>query len=218
MDYELFQVSAVKAFGHCRDVKAMVSDMQQVLSAVPGMVRKNERLEKEKAELKAENAALKVELDDLKGNAEGFEPDAYMRLPLDADGVPIRISDEMNIDGDSMTVLGYRLHDDMLLFIAEDKKSGLVFTPEPSRVRHFKPEPADSWEKLEEDAMKTTCNYALAPRDEDGLTTCKGCRFQESRSCHRDMTCDVLKRAKKLAGIEEQEGGERTAIADKEER
>ena len=90
MDYELFQVSAVKAFGHCRDVKAMVSDMQQVLSAVPGMVRKNERLEKEKADLKQENAALKVELDDWKGNAEGFEPDAYMRLPVDADGVPIR--------------------------------------------------------------------------------------------------------------------------------
>lgn len=30
-----------------------------------------------------------------------------MRLPLDADGVPIRIGDEMNIDGDAMTVLVY---------------------------------------------------------------------------------------------------------------
>lgn len=74
--------------------------------------------------------------------------DAHMKLPLDADGEPIRIGDEMNIDGDAMTVLGYRLHDDMLLLVAEDKKSGLVFTPEPSRVRHFKPEPADSWERI----------------------------------------------------------------------
>ena len=66
--------------------------------------------------------------------------------------------------------------------------------------------PPDSWEKLEEDAMKTTCNYALAPRYEDGLTTCKGCRFQKNESCHHEMTIDVFKRAKKLAGIEEQEG------------
>lgn len=151
MDYELFQVSAVKAFGHCRDVKAMVSDMQQVLSAVPGMVRKNERLEKEKADLKQENAALKVELDDWKGNAEGFEPDAYMRLPVDADGVPIRIGDEVNIDGDAMTVIGYRLRNDMLLLVVEDKKMGLFFAPESSRVRHFKPEPADSLERIAEE-------------------------------------------------------------------
>jgi hypothetical protein len=76
------------------------------------------------------------------------QPDAYMKLPLDADGEPIRIGDEMNIDGDAMTVLGYRLHNDMLLLIAKDKKKGLVFTPEPSRVRHFKPEPADSLERI----------------------------------------------------------------------
>ena len=65
--------------------------------------------------------------------------------------------------------------------------------------------PLDSWEKLEEDAKKTTCDYALAPRDEDGLTTCDGCPFCESESCHAEMILDVLKRAKKLAGIEEEE-------------
>lgn len=62
----------------------------------------------------------------------------------------------------------------------------------------------DSWEKLEEDAYKTACEYALASRDEDGLTTCNGCRFQDSESCRREMTLDVFKRAKKLAGIEEE--------------
>lgn len=67
-----------------------------------------------------------------------------MELPKDADGEPIRIGDEVNIDGDVMTVLGYRLHNDMLLLFAKDKKSGLFFTPKPSIVRHFKPEPADS--------------------------------------------------------------------------
>lgn len=63
----------------------------------------------------------------------------------------------------------------------------------------------DSWAKLEEDAKKTACNYALAPRDEDGLTTCNGCRFQKSESCHHEMVLDVFERAKKLAGIEEEE-------------
>ena len=126
-----------------------------------------------------------------------------MELPKDADGVPIRIGDEVNIDGDAMTVLGYRLHNDMLLLVAKDKESGLFFTSEPSSVRHFKPEPADSWEKLEKDARKTACDYAPAPRDEDGLTTCYGCPFQKSESCSNEMTIDLVERAKKLAGIKD---------------
>ena len=177
----------------CRDCIAKM--MTAIADRIDLEMMENERLEKENAELKAELA-------DWKGNAEGFQPDAYMKLPLDADGVPIRIGDEANVDGDDMTVLGYRLHNDMLLLVAKDKKTSLFFTPEPSRVRHFKPEPAESWEKLEEDARKTACDYALAPRDEDGLTTCDGCRFQKSESCSNEMTLDVVERAKKLAGIE----------------
>lgn len=122
--------------------------------------------------------------------------------PHDCDGMPIDIGDVLyrtdhdgNPIGDPMEVEGFT--------------DGTFFVkgyPLPLSARiHTHREPADSWEKLEEDALKTTCDYAHAPRDEDGLTTCKGCRFQESRSCHRDMTCDVLKRAKKLAGIEEEQ-------------
>jgi hypothetical protein len=207
MKYELFQASAVKAFGHCRDIKAMVSDMQGVLSVVPAMVRKNERLDRERAELKQENAALKAELDDWKGNAEGFEPDAYMRLSLDADGVPIRIGDESEVDGDAMTVLGYRFHNDMLLIIAKDKESGLVFTPRPSGVRHFRPEPPDSWEKLEEDVSKNPCSYF--GKLEDQNVSCLACPHGHNttgRNCGENMNLDLIERAKKLAGIEEQEG------------
>lgn len=209
MNYGLFQVSAVKAFDNCRDIKAMVSDMQQVISAVPGMVRKNERLEKEKAELKQENAALKAELDDWKGNAEGFEPDAYMRLPVDADGVPIRIGDTVYAnDGSEFRVRSITVTSEGSAIGVNPLDDFCFFCPsmKPERLSHRAPEPADSWEKLEEDAMKTTCDYALAPRDEDGLTTCEGCRFHKNESCHHEMTIDVLKRAKRLAGIEEQEG------------
>lgn len=140
--------------------------------------------------------------DELRAIADRIDRE-MMELPKDADGEPIRIGDEVNIDGDAMTVLGYRLHNDMLLLFAKDKKSGLFFTPEQSIVRHFKPEKADSWEKLENDARKIACDYAPAPRDEDGLTTCDGCPFLKSESCSNEMTLDLVKRAKKLAGIEE---------------
>lgn len=66
--------------------------------------------------------------------------------------------------------------------------------------------PPDSWEKLEEDAKKIVCEYVGAPLDESGLTTCDGCRFHKYKQCYREMALDVLARAKRLAGIEEQEG------------
>lgn len=164
MDYELFQVSAVKAFGHCRDVKAMVSDMQQVLSAVPGMVHKNERLEKEKAELKAENAALKVELDDWKGN--GFEPDAYMRFPLDADGAAIRPGDKIYFDGDpeseALICVAIGCWPQPVEFMDWGKtgttawENGNVFTH-----HRPKPEPADSWERIAGDIETRYENHAF---------------------------------------------------------
>lgn len=213
MDYELFQTSAVKAFGHCRDVKFMVSDMQQVLSAVPGMVRKNERLEKENAELKKENAALNAELDDWKGNAEGFESDAYMRLPLDADGLPIRLDDTVWYVGSDVVipkdcplkVAGFvRMHGVPGTFIETRECPAAVI--KPKWLSHRAPEPPDSWEKLEEAAKLKACDYAHAPRDEDGGVVCCGCRFQKSESCRQEMILDMIARAKKLAGVEEQEG------------
>lgn len=183
---------------HLKQAKAHMSEANGIMS---GHISKLKALEEENAELKAELA-------DWKGNAEGFQPDAYMKLPLDADGEPIRIGDEASVDGVAMTVLGYRLHNDMLLLVAKDnKESSLFFTPEPSSVRRFKPEPADSWEKLEKDARKTACDYAPAPRDEDGLATCDGCPFKKSEPCSNEMTIDLVERAKKLAGIED--GGSR---------
>lgn len=223
MDYELFQASAVKAFGHCRDIKAMVSDMQQVLSAVPGMVRKNERLEKEKAELKAENAALKVELDDWKGNAEGFDPDAYMRLPVDADGVPIRLKDwvwYVGIDDkittdDPQQVVG---------LVPEFGVNGIyVVTRDypdkafsPKMLTHRGPEPPNSWEKLEKDALKNLCrHFGMFEDQRASCTACPHGPLVTHRICGENMRLDLIERAKRLAGIKEQDGGERTAIADK---
>lgn len=175
------------------------------LRVLADRIDRDDREMVENERLKKENAELKAELADWKGNAEGFQPDAYMKLPLDADGEPIRIGDEVNIDGDAMTVLGYRLHGGMLLLITKDKKRGLFFTPKPSRVRHFKPEPADSWEKLEEDMMRgTSCRYFGGVESALECWDCPHGTEQTGTPCWKNERIDILKRAKKLAGIEEE--------------
>lgn len=139
--------------------------------------------------LKEENAELRDELDDWKGNAEGFEPDAYMKLPVDADGVPIRLKDwvwYVGIDAeitkdDPQQVVGFvsDLGMNGIYAVTRDYPDKAI---SPKMLTHRAPEPPDSWEKLEEDARKTSCDYAPAPLDANGLTTCKGCRFKKWRA------------------------------------
>lgn len=213
MDYEAFAERAKSAFDDCSEMKRMLWNMQSVVGAVPDMVRKNERLDKEKAELKAENAALKVELDDWKGNAEGFEPDAYMRLPLDADGVPVRLREIVWYKGSDIGIFK-----DLPLrvagFAAVPSKEGInVVTRQypdkaicPRFLTHNPPEPPDSWEKIEEDAEKTACRYFYGVEEKD-IVSCIGCKHSNQatgRPCRVSMNIELMKRAKKLAGIEEE--------------
>lgn len=158
-------------------------------------------------ELEEENAELKAELDDWKGNAEGFEPDSYMKLPLDADGVPIRICDKVDIDGDCMTVLGYRKYNGTLHLIVKKMESSITFTPEPSKIHHWCVKP-DSWEKLEEDAMQHACSYFDIDQENTSCEDCPHGSWQTGRTCWQNVRRDMLARAKKLAGTEELEGGE----------
>ena len=174
---------------HLKQAKAHMSEANNIMSC---HVSRLKALEEENAGLRAKLEAL-IQSDD-----------SYMKLPLDADGVPIRIGNKVNVDGEAMTVLGYRLHNGTLLLIVKKMESNITFTPKPSDVRRFKYTPPDSWEKLEEDARKSSCDYANAPLDENGLTTCDGCRFQKHEECYQEMVFDILKRAKKLAGIDEE--------------
>lgn len=155
-------------------------------------------------ELEKENAELKAELDDWKGNAEGFEPDAYMRLPLDADGEPIRIGDEMDIDGEIAVVKGYQVSykGDELQFIAVTEGYRKTFTLFGKNRKHLKhgAMPSDSWEKLEEDAKKDACELA----GKGGSDDCVGCKWFPISNCNEMARLEILKRAKKLAGIEEE--------------
>ena len=122
-----------------------------------------------------------------------------------ADGVPIEVGDTVYLRGNGREgkVVGF-YEDEGETWVSVSYELGsdrMTVNTDCKALTHERP---DSWEKLEEDARKTACNYAPAPRDEDGLTTCDGCRFQKSESCSNEMTIDLVERAKKLAGIEEE--------------
>lgn len=170
-----------------------------------------DRIDREMAEkerLKKENAELTAELDDLKGNAEGFEPDAYMKLPVDADGIAIRPGDKIYFNGDPVGFALKCIAVGCLPFPVEFvdwEETGTTAWEEGSAFTHRqpKPEPADSWEKLEEDAKKSTCELAGM----DVLDRCRDCVWGPTKTdfdCNEMARLEILKRAKKLAGIEEE--------------
>lgn len=213
MKYEEFEARAKSAFDDCSEMKRMLWNMQGVAAAVQAMVRKNERLDRERAELRQENAALKAELDDWKGNAEGFEPDAYMRLPLDADGVPIRLDDTVwyvgpdieitNDDPQQVVGLVTVFAADGIYVMTRDFTDKAI---RPNMLTHKQPEPPDSWEKLEEDAKKSACRYFYGPEEID-IVSCMDCKHSyqaTGRPCRVSMNIELMKRAKRLAGIEEE--------------
>ena len=212
MNYEEFEARAKSVFDDCSEMKRMLWNMQTVVGAVPDMVRKNERLDRERAELRQENAALKTEIDDWKGNAEGFQPDAYMKLPLDADGEPIHIGDVLYSSGNKFRVVSITVKanevcvavyaDDGTFFPWANPKYLSRKNPEP-----LEPEPAESWVKLEEDALKNPCRYFGMFDDQSAsCTACPHGPWATDRICGENMRLDLIKRAKRLAGIEEQDG------------
>lgn len=181
---------------HLKQAKAHMSKANGIMS---NCISKLKSLEEENGRLKDELSALQI------------QPDAsYMELPVDADGVPIRIGDVVyGNPGIAWTVVCLR----MSKLGCKVEMENMPFLRNPDELSHKKPdplepEPADSWEKLEEDARKSSCDYASAPLDENGFTTCDGCRFQNGGPCHLEKDIDLMERAKKLAGIEELEGGE----------
>ena len=193
MKYEQFLADVGKTRDEVEGMGRTLSRVKSVLSAAHDLVGKNERLEKE-------NAELRDELDDWEGNAEGFQPDAYMKLPLDADGEPIRIGDEMDIDGEIAIVKGYQINyeDSELLFIAVSEDDRRTFTLFCKNRKHFKHDtmPVDSWEKLEQDVTLSIDDYWTDVLGRK-YTFCEGDKVTAKAS-------DIVRRAKKLAGIEEE--------------
>ena len=182
------QAAAMKAIG-----KASVD----VSGELDALVSDNALMEAKIQGLEEANARLRERLN------RGEKHDAYMKLPLDADGVPIRVGDEMDIDGEIAVVKGYQVSykGDELQFIAVTEGYRKTFTLFGKNRKHFKHDtmPADSWEKLEKDAMGRACELAGS-----GPLRCGDCEWgKEDIGCQAMARLEILKRAKKLAGIEE---------------
>lgn len=191
---------------HLKQAKAHMSKANGIMS---NCISKLKRLEEE-------NAKLRGELDDWKGNAEGFQPDAYMKLPLDADGEPIRLGDtvwyigiDVGIEKDCpMEVNGFvRVPFVLETFIETLECPRKAIASES--LTHKRPEPPDSWEKLEEDAKQRICSYFGIDQENASCEDCPYGSSQTGRLCWRNASLDMIARAKKLAGIEDLEGGER---------
>lgn len=179
------QAAAMKAIG-----KASVD----VSSELEFIVCDNAAMEAEIRGLEEANARLRERLN------RGENNDAYMKLPVDADGVPIRVGDEMDIDGEIAVVKGYQVSykGDELQFIAVTEGYRKTFTLFGKNRKHFKHDtmPSDSWEKLEEDASVGAQDYCA---NRLGIDIRKTLTSDDDEAFAKD----IIRRAKKLAGIEE---------------
>lgn len=139
----------------------------------------------------------------LEGFHTGFEPGERVKRPapkvLDADGVEIKVGDTVyDVRGERFTVTDI---EGGLLGLSQDGFIIGSWMP----ADQFSISLRDSWERLEEDAVKVVCEYAGAVPDEFGDYDCDTCRLFDARGnliCEQLMTREIVRRAKALAGVE----------------
>lgn len=124
---------------------------------------------------------------------------------LDADGVLIKVGDTVwHEDGSELHVIGFGDVQDGETMLVVEYAAGPTKWGEVRclSVTHTRP---DSWEQLEEDAVKVVCEYAGAVPDEFGDYDCDTCRLFDARGkliCEQQMALDIVRRAKAIAGVE----------------
>lgn len=133
---------------------------------------------------------------------EAWNPNEPVKRPsvLDVDGVEIKVGDTVYRvdDGGGHEVTGFLGGEYLIL------DGGLFALPRD--YTHAKPEPPDSWERLEQDAGKGVCEYVGAePAGAIDAHDCETCRLYKNsgyKTCETMMARDLIARAKKLAGVE----------------
>lgn len=155
-------------------------------------------------------------------NSFVYDQDQRVKRPvqpeaLDADGVPIELGDKLYfVEGDDTPLKCIGFDDYGNVTFTDWEKTGTIAYENPTVFTHKKP---DSWEQLEEDKKKCITEYWGCQDDGEKLCCeCEHSLLKTGSSCATNKYKDLFRRAKALAGIEDQDGGERTAIADKEER
>lgn len=176
---------------HAETMEGFARAAVNVSSELDAVLRDNQQMERQIERLNEANDRLRERLNRSENH------DAYMKLPLDADGVPIRIDDVVyGNPGIAWTVVGLRTSK----FGWKVEMGNMPFLCEPDDLTHKKPEPPDSWEKLEEDAMRSACELSGS-----GHLRCGDCEWgKEDIGCQAMARLQILKRAKKLAGIDEE--------------
>lgn len=125
---------------------------------------------------------------------------------LDADGVEIKVGDE--VWGIGREQHAYKVlepesgdecaHGRFTVKCVDLTYCELVVYADPSSLTHKRPEPPDTWERIEEDALKSTCEYY--GHSEQPCETCPANKL--GLSCGQHKTQDLVRRAEKLAGVD----------------
>ena len=156
------------------------------------MISKTDMLEvADHLESKADNAYMEHD-DECEDELARFAWAEGVPAPMDADGrlVPLSTETLYTNDGERVTVEEV-IFDGTWWYVRCSDTSRLRLL----RLHHAQP---DSWERLEEDAQKTTCGYFGC----DGL--CVHCPADAlSRACNVSKALDIIRRAKALAGVSE---------------
>ena len=144
----------------------------------------------------------------------GVEQGSHVRLPngvrvkrpgqsvLDADGVEIRVGDTVWHHSGFAHGVVTSIDAGSLMGTVRYVNGGVEFRDAAKDLTHTR---LDSWERLEEDALKGVCEYAGAEPGEFDAHDCDACRFYDERSklmCRQQMALDIIRRAEALAGVE----------------
>ena len=137
-----------------------------------------------------------TDADDYVRPGEGYTHRAPV---LAADGKPLREGETVwSVDtGASYTVK--RITDELIPIKCIDT-NGLPISLHPPQLTHERP---DSWERLEEDAKKLTCDYFGHSADDGSCEECHAYTDstpQGGRGCRYAQMADLVRRAKALAG------------------
>ena len=142
---------------------------------------------------------------DLGNSRTSFEcaPCLSLRLderPHDCDGVPIEVGDVLyGVDDSDRPAHWF----EPVTVVETSENGGFRGDREPTFWRiariYTHREPADSWEKLEEDAVMCACDLLGSAN-----LQCRDCEWAKTGvGCQAGARLEILKRAKKLAGIVE---------------